>query len=214
VASALRSGHRRLLGRSLQLVLGCSLATWCYALTIRAGIGLGPLFVVQQGVARTTGMSIGHAVMLVGLGLIVTAMLLRTWPGPGTIVLPFLGGAILDTVLPVAPAVHGIGLEIVVVLVSTWVMALGGALVIRGAVGVAAYDAVMLGLARLTGLPLAPVRLAMELTMLGCGWLIGGTVGLGTVLTGVLIGPSLQFWMKLLGATATGSARPIQATAH
>ena len=185
---------------------GCTISTWCYALTIRAGIGLGPLFVVQQGIAVTAGMSIGHAVMLVGVGLIGVAAVLRSWPGPGTLALPFMGGAILDAVVPVTPAAHGLGLQVLVVLLATWVMALGGALVIQASVGVAAYDAVMLGLRRVTGGPLAPIRLAMELTMLACGWLLGGTVGLGTVLTGLLIGPGIQFWLRALRVRLPGTA--------
>jgi len=105
----------------------------------------------------------------------------------------------LDALLPSVPEIHGLAWETVVVLVATWFMALGGALIIRASVGVAAYDAVMLGLRRVSGLPLAPIRLAMEFTMLVCGWLLGGRVGFGTVLTGVLIGPALQWWLNLVG---------------
>ena len=74
-------------------------------------------------------------------------------------------------------------------------------MVIRAGVGVAAYDLVMLGFHRLLGRQLAVVRLAMELTMLACGWLLGGAVGVGTVVTGLLIGPGMQFWLRRLGAT-------------
>jgi uncharacterized membrane protein YczE len=149
--------------------------------------------------SRTTGLSIGHAVMVVGVALVIIALALRSWPGPGTLLLPFMGGAMLDALVPNIPEVHGLVIRVLVVLVATWFMALGGALVIRASVGVAAYDAVMLGLRRVAGRPLAPIRLAMELTMLGCGWSLGGSLGVGTVMTGVLIGPGLQFWIKILG---------------
>jgi uncharacterized membrane protein YczE len=189
--------------RGSLLVLGSALATYCYALTIRADLGLGPLFVVQQGLARSARISIGHAVMVVGVALVIVAVGLRSWPGPGTLVLPFMGGAMLDAVLPSVPVVHSLILRLFVVVGATWCMALGGSLIIRASVGVAAYDAVMLGLRRITGRPLAPIRLIMELTMLGCGWALGGSVGVGTVLTGLLIGPALQFWLAVLTPTST-----------
>jgi uncharacterized membrane protein YczE len=78
-------------------------------------------------------------------------------------------------------------------------MALGGATMIRASVGVAAYDAVMLGLQRTFGHPLASIRLAMEATALALGWILGGSVGVGTVITGLLIGPGMQFWLRVFG---------------
>lgn len=184
--------------RSALLVAGCALATWCYALTIRAALGLGPLYVVQQGLARLTGMSIGRAVTVTGLAFLVVAVLLRQFPGPGTVVLPVLGGFLLDAMLPDTPALHGMWLRVAVVVLATWFMALGGAMVIRGAVGISPYDAVMLGLRGRSGRSLRAIRAAMELTMLVCGWLLGGTVGVGTVITGLLIGPAMQFWLVRL----------------
>ena len=101
----------------------------------------------------------------------------------------------LDALLPHVPTLHGWPLRIAGVLVATWLMALGGALIIRASVGVAAYDAVMLGLRRVLRRPLAPIRLGMEATVLTVGWLLGGPVGVGTVITGLLIGPGIQFWL-------------------
>ncbi len=182
--------------RAALLVLGSIVSTICYALTVRAAIGLGPLYAVQDGVASRAGITLGQAVMVSGVVLIALAVALRAWPGPGTIVLPFLGGAVLDLLLPHVPAVHGVVLQVACVVAASWMMALGGALMITAAVGVAALDAVMLGLQRISGRPMARVRLAMEITMLVAGWLLGGSVGAGTVITGVLIGPGLQFWTR------------------
>jgi len=201
-------GHARLVPRVASLLGGCAIATFCYALTIRASLGLGPLFVVQQGVARHIGTGIGQGVMVVGVAMVLVALALRSWPGPGTLVLPFLGGGLLDLMLPPLPAIHGLGLRLLVVAAATWVMAFGAALTIRAAVGVAAYDAVMLGLRRTTGRSLRLVRLAMELTMLGCGWLLGGSVGVGTAITAVLIGPGMQFWLVVLGRPSVSTASP------
>jgi len=184
------------------LLVGSTISTVAYALTIRAHIGLGPLFVLQDGFARTTGISIGTSVTVTGFILVGVALCLRSWPGPGTLALPVIGGVMLNALLPAVPAIGGWPLRVIVVLLSTWAMALGGALMIRARVGVAAYDAVMLGLRRVTGRQLAPIRLAMEATVLVVGWALGGSVGVGTVITGVLIGPGLQFWMRVVGAPA------------
>lgn len=191
-------GRGPLVTRVASLLGGCCITTFCYALTIRASLGLGPLFVVQQGLARIMGTGIGQGVMAVGVAMVLVAVALRSWPGPGTLALPFLSGGLLDLIVPHMPAIQGLGLRLAVVTGASWVMALGGALTIRAAVGVAAYDAVMLGLRRMSGRSLRLVRLAMELTMLGCGWLLGGSVGVGTAITAVLIGPGIQFWLVVL----------------
>jgi len=196
-----RSGVRQLRGltaRCVLLVVGSTISSFCYALTIRASLGLGPLYVAQDGLARRADIAIGTAVMVVGVVLIVVALFLRSSVGPGTLVLPFLSGGTLDAILPHVPVVHGLALRLGVVLVATWFMALGGAIVIRASMGAAAYDAVMLGLHRLLERPIAPIRAAMELSMLICGWLLGGAIGIGTVLTALLIGPAMQTWLKLL----------------
>ena len=182
------------------------IATTCYALTIRAHLGLGPLYVLQDGFARHTGLAIGTSVTVTGLMLVFVALSLRVRPGVGTLVLPVFGGVTLDGLLPHVPTIHGWPLRAAVVLVASWMMAFGGAIIIRASVGVAAYDSVMLGIRRVTGKPLAPIRLAMEATVLAGGWLLGGSVGLGTAVTGLLIGPGIQFWLGVMGDPSVGPA--------
>lgn len=192
------------------LLTGSLVATLCYAFTIRAGLGLGPLYVLQDGVARHLGIAIGTSVIITGFALVLVSVALRFWPGPGTLALPIIGGVTLDGVLPHLPLLHGWVVRLVAVVVATWMMAFAGALMIRASVGVAAYDAVMLGLRRVLGRPVAPIRIAMELTALVIGWLLGGSVGVGTVITGLLIGPGIQFWLKVVGMPArrTGITAP------
>ena len=195
-------GPRTLVERLILLLAGSLMATICYAVTIRAGLGLGPLYVLQDGVARQLGFAIGTSVMVTGFALVFVAVALRSWPGPGTLALPVLGGVTLDVLLPHLPNIHGWPARLVAVVVATWVMALAGAMMIRASVGVAAYDAVMLGLRRVFGRPLGPTRIAMEMTALVAGWLLGGSVGVGTAITGLLIGPGIQFWLRLIGGSS------------
>ena len=186
-------------GRVALLLAGSLISTICYAVTIRARIGLGPLYVLQDGIARHAGITIGTSVTLTGFAFVLLAAALRSWPGPGTLILPLLGGVTLDALLPHFPILHGWPLRLAAVVAATWVMALAGALMIRASVGVAAYDAVMLGLRRVLGAPLSPIRLAMEATALVAGWCLGGAIGVGTVITGLLIGPGIQFWLAIVG---------------
>jgi uncharacterized membrane protein YczE len=194
--------------RCALLLFGSGISTFCYAVTVRAGLGLGPLYAVQDGLARHAGITIGHAVMAVGVVLLVLAVALRSWPGLGTVALPFIGGAALDLVLPRLPALHGEPLRFGAVVAASWVSALGGACIIRAAVGIAPLDAVMLGLHRILGGRLMAVRLGMEATMLVGGWFLGGSIGVGTVVTGLLIGPALQFWLNMLGSDTARRGRP------
>ena len=198
-----RPSPTTLMGRVILLLAGSLMATFCYAVTIRAGLGLGPLYVLQDGVARQLGIAIGTSVMVTGFALVFVALALRSWPGPGTLALPVFGGVTLDALLPHLPDIHGRPVRLAAVVVATWMMALAGALMIRASVGVAAYDAVMLGLRRTFGRRLGPTRIAMEMTALTAGWLLGGSVGAGTVITGLLIGPGIQFWLRLIGGPSS-----------
>lgn len=195
---------RRAAGLAVRTVLvasGCALSTFCYALTVRAGLGLGPLFAAQDGIARQLGISLGTSVMLLGAFFVLLSVLLRNFPGPGTLAIPFASGWLLDRLLPLLPAVHGLALRLAVVVLATWMMGLGGALMIAARLGPAAYDAVMIGWHRVTRRPIVVVRLGMEGSMLLLGWALGGTVGVGTILTGLLIAPSMHTWLRLLSVT-------------
>jgi len=196
------------------VLTGSFVSTVCYAVTIRAKLGLGPLYALQDGVARRLGIEIGQSVMLVGVALFVGACALRWRPGPFTLALPFIGGATLDALLPHVGAIHGVWLQLFAVTAASWIMGFGGALMIAAAIGCAPYDGVMLALHRITGFANAPIRLAMELTALVVGWSLGGAVGVGTVITGILIGPALQFWLRVVGPVGAPAATPASARAE
>ncbi|HUR76451.1 MAG TPA: hypothetical protein VMZ22_00770 [Acidimicrobiales bacterium] len=203
-------GHARLWSERVALILvGVAIAAVCYAATIKANLGLGPLYAVQEGVSGHLGISIGRSVWVVGATLCVIAALLRMLPGPATVALPFLMGIFLDAILPHMPEINGLALRLAVVVIATWFMALGGALVIRARIGAAAPDLCMLAISRNTGRSNRAVRLTMEGSWLVMGWLLGGTIGVGTVITGVLVGPALQFWIERVTPTFSAEAPPV-----
>lgn len=187
-----------MLNRIALIVAGAAVSAVMYAVTIKADLGLGPLYVVQEGIAGHLGITIGQSVMVAGSTLCVLSMLMKEWPGFGTVTLPFLMGSMVDATLPHTPEISGLALRVLVVVVASFFMAFGGALIIRSRLGAAAPDLVMLGLSRLTKQNNRNVRLAMEATFIGTGWLLGGKVGVGTVITGAMIGPALHFWIQRL----------------
>lgn len=192
----------RWLSRGALVVGGAFISAVCYALTIKADLGLGPLYAVQEGISEHLEITVGQSVMVVGATLCVIAALLREWPGLGTVSLPFIMGSMVDAILPHTPDLDGLVLGLVVVAVASWFMALGGALVIRSKIGAAAPDLVMLALSRRSRFNNRQVRLAMEASWLAMGWLLGGTIGVGTVMTGLLIGPALHFWIEQIHSEA------------
>ena len=197
--------------RVVLLFGGCFISAVCYALTIKADLGLGPLYAVQQGVARHLHITQGRAVMVTGSILCVIAASLRMWPGIGTVSLPFIMGSYLDWLGPHTPAPHGLVARLLVVVVASWFMALGGAIIIRGRVGAAAPDLCMLAVSQRTRRSNRAVRLCMEASWIAMGWLLGGTIGVGTVITGALIGPALHFWIELVTTPSSGASPVVSA---
>ena len=190
---------RDLAARTAWFLAGIFVSTLTYGLTLKADLGLGPLFVIQDGLHERLGISIGTAVTWTGVAFVLLACAFRSWPGVGTVIGPFISGPLLDWMLPHLPDLHGYVLRLVVCTAAIWVMALGGAMGIKGRLGIAGLDALMLGIHRVTHVAVARVRLGLEASMCLVGWLLGGSVGIGTVICGALIGHGIQFWLRVLG---------------
>jgi uncharacterized membrane protein YczE len=179
-------------------LLGLFISCTAYCLTVRADIGLGPLFLVQVALEENVGLSAGTAAMVIGLVLVALSAIARGEVGIGTLLAPILGGVIIDLALPLIPTLHGLPLQIAACAFGTVVMMLGGAFITQANFGVGGMDGLMRGLSRKTAAPLGHVRLAMEATLLLCGLLLGSKAGIGTIITALLVGHSYQFWIRLL----------------
>ena len=191
-------------------LLGLIISCTAYCLTVRADIGLGPLFLVQVALEGNLGLSAGTASMVIGLVLVALSAIVRGEVGIGTLLAPILGGIIIDIALPLIPTVHGLPLQIAACAFGTVVMMLGGAFITQANFGVGGMDGLMRGLSRKTAAPLGHVRLAMEASLLLCGLLLGSKAGIGTIITALLVGHSYQFWIRLLSQekilVATGAS--------
>jgi uncharacterized membrane protein YczE len=179
------------------------------ALNVRSTLGLGPLLVVFQGLERHGVATIGTATILTNVVLLLLSVSLRERPGVATVGQVFLVGPLTDLALLATPHVHSTGARVGYLLAAFVILCVGAALYLSADLGAGPYDAVMRGLYRNTQrVPLAVVRLGMEGTALTLGWLLGGDIGVGTLLIGVGIGPGLAIGLRSMRAMPARRHRP------
>jgi len=190
----------RRLTRGARLGAGVIAFALSFSLVLRAHLGLGPWHVLQEGVAHHLGITLGQGGWVTGAVLLVLALAVGERPGLGTAVIVFLGGIAIDLVLPLVGTPHGTVARFLFLGVGTILMGLSGAFVISADVGMSPLDALMTGIAHRSGRRLYGVRVGLEVAGLLAGWAAGGEVGLGSVVVGLGIGPSIQWWLRRIGA--------------
>lgn len=184
--------------RLIRLFVGLSLYGLAMALFVRAGLGLDPWDVFHYGVAKHLGLDLGTTVILVSIPVLLLWIPLRQWPGFGTISNAIWIGIATNIFLAVIPTPHSLAVRIVMLPTALVINAIGGALYIGSQLGPGPRDGLMTGLHLRTGISLRLVRTSLEVTVLSVGWLLGGVVGIGTVLYAVSIGPLVQFFLRHL----------------
>ncbi len=182
-----------------RLLGGLTLCAVGIAMLIRAELGLGPWDVLHQGLAVSTGLSVGLATILVGLAVLVLWFPLRQRPGLGTLANVVWIGLSLDVLLTVTSPPSALLTRWLLLLTGPVIFAVGVALYIGVGVGTGPRDGVMTGLAQ-RGIPIAVARSGLELSALGLGWVLGGTVGVGTVYFALVVGPIVHIALPRLRA--------------
>jgi uncharacterized membrane protein YczE len=190
--------------RVAYFLLGLIVSSLAYGLTVRAGLGLGPLFMIQEGLELRLGLSPGAAAALVGVAFVLVGVLAGGLVGIGTVMGPVISGVMIDLVLPVLPSVGGFAARAGVCTAASFTMMLGAALVHRSALGSHGLDATMVGLSGRTGWPSGQVRLGMEVLMLLAGLGLGAAAGWGTVITAAVVGPAFDVWCRVLDRFSPG----------
>jgi uncharacterized membrane protein YczE len=192
----LRAG--RLVHRVTQLLVGLVLFGVSMALLLRAELGLEPWGVLQYGLIQYVPMSYGLMSIVVSFVVLLLWIPLRQWPGLGTVLNAVVIGLAIDATLAVVPEVHGIGWRVLVMLAAILGNGVAGAMYIGSQLGPGPRDGLMTGLSRRTGRSIRLVRTALEVTVVLLGWMLGGIVGIGTVLYALLIGPVVQLFLPML----------------
>ena len=184
--------------RLIQLLLGLSLYGVSLALMVRANLGLDPWDVFHQGLSQRLGWSLGTVVNVVGALVLLLWIFLRQRPGIGTVANIFVLGTVADVVLQLLPPVTALPPRALLLVSGVLLNALATAAYIGAGLGPGPRDGLMTGLVRRTGQPVGWIRTGIEVTVLGLGWLLGGSVGLGTLAYALLIGPLVQVLLPLL----------------
>lgn len=183
--------------RFIQLQIGLLLYGASLALMVRADLGLNPWSVFHQGLSELTGFSLGIVVNLVGALVLLVWIPLRQKPGIGTICNVLVIGTAADAALWMLPPIDGLALQIGLLI---------GALVLNGAatgayigagLGPGPRDGLTTGMVKITGWEVRWVRMGIEVSVLALGWLLGGVIGVGTVLYALSNGPLLQVFMPM-----------------
>ena len=183
--------------RLVQLFVGLVLFGVAIALLVRAQLGLDPWDVLHQGLGLVTGLSIGTMSILVSLVVLLLWIPLRQRPGFGTLCNAVVVGLSVDGALALLPVLRALAWRIPSLVAGIVLLGLASALYIGAGFGPGARDGLMTGLhARGVG-SIRLMRTLVEVTALAVGWLLGGSVGIGTVLFAVAIGPIVQLFLPV-----------------
>lgn len=184
--------------RLAQLYAGLVLYGASMALQIRAGLGLDPWDVFHQGVSDKTGLSFGTVVIITGAIVLLAWVPLRQRPGIGTVSNVFVIGFAVDASLALIPDATWMPAQLTMLASGVVLNALAGAAYIGAGLGPGPRDGLMTGLVRRTGGSVSAIRTGIEVSVLAVGFALGGTVGLGTVVYALGIGPLLGFMLPPL----------------
>jgi uncharacterized membrane protein YczE len=181
--------------RLTQLLGGLALYGVSMGLMVRAGLGLDPWDVLHAALSTRTGLTFGTITAIVGALVLLCWIPLRQRPGIGTIANIAVIAVAVDVTLAVVGSPSSLVARIVLLVASVVLNGLAAATYIGVRLGPGPRDGLMTGLSARTGLSIRLVRTAIELTVLATGWLLGGTVGVGTVLYALSIGPLTQAFL-------------------
>ncbi|WP_280419981.1 YczE/YyaS/YitT family protein [Nocardia carnea] len=194
--------------RLVALFAGLWLYGFSMAVMIRAAVGLDPWDVFHQGVTRHLPMSFGTVTIVTGAVVLLAWIPLRQRPGFGTVSNVVLVGVSVDMGLWLLPEWESLPGRLGAMVFAVVLNALASVLYIGAGLGPGPRDGLMTGVVRRTGLSVRLVRTTIEVTVLATGWLLGGGVGLGTVVYAVAIGPLIQAMIPLVSGWLPGFDTP------
>ena len=182
--------------RLAQLYGGLVLYGVSSSLLVLANLGLDPWDVFHQGLSRTFGLAIGTWAIIVGVVVLLLWIPLRQRPGIGTLSNVVLVGLTMNVVLGHVHAPHALGARIACLLVGVFLNGVATGAYIGAGLGPGPRDGLMTGLAA-RGHSIRVVRWGLEFAVLVTGWLLGGTVGVGTVVYAAAIAPLAHLFIPL-----------------
>ncbi len=182
----------------LVIQIGFLLYGLAIALVVRAGLGTGTWLVFEVALADIFKITIGQMTVYVGFSVLILALAMREKVGWGTLGNILSIGPWLDLCLSLLPSIEGnLFLQSIFFLAGILVQGIATAVYIGVDAGAGPRDSMMLAIHRVTGVSIRVARGILEITVVFIGWMLGGPLGIGTVVFALLIGPSVQWAFKL-----------------
>ena len=175
------------------------------ALLIASGSGNSPWTVFSQGVSEISGWSIGVTTFLTSLAVLVFWIPLKQKLGMGTILNAVIISISIEFFLPYLPQPDSYALQLVQAGFGILLVGLGSGIYLISNLGPGPRDGLMIGLQRLTNIPVARVRTVIEVTVVFLGWMLGGIFGVGTLMFALGIGPAVSMGLYLVNYLSTRS---------
>ena len=167
------------------------------ALLIAAGMGVSPWTVFAQGVSLAAGWSVGTSTFLISIAVLIFWIPLRQIPGIGTVLNAIIIALVIDLALPYLPRPDIMAAQVALTVLGVGFIGFGSSVYLVSNLGPGARDGLMTGLQRRTGYPIMWVRIALEVLVVCIGWSLGGTVGFGTILFALAIGPCISVTLHI-----------------
>tara|TARA_Y100000996_G_scaffold366228_1_gene311404 strand:- start:1054 stop:1683 length:630 start_codon:yes stop_codon:yes gene_type:complete len=184
----------------LMLCLGLFLFGLGESLIITASVGMSPWTVLAEGLSITTELSIGALTFLISLGVLLLWIPLKQQAGIGTILNVIIIAAVIEWSLPYLPHPETYSIKILQATLGTLLVGLASGIYLIANLGPGPRDGLMTGCQRLTNLPIAWVRIFLEITVISVGWTLGGTIGLATVIFAFGVGPAVSLGLYLIAS--------------
>jgi len=180
------------------LCFGLTLFGLGEGLLIVSFTGASPWSVLAQGISLNINLSIGTITLLISIAVLILWIPLKLKPGMGTILNALIIALMIDLCIKFVPTPSNYTNQIFLAALSVLAVGIGGGIYLISNLGAGPRDGLMIGLQKLTKLPIAAVRGTLEISVVSIGWYLGGTVGIGTLLFAFGIGPCVAFGLYLV----------------
>ncbi|MFR1850317.1 MULTISPECIES: hypothetical protein [Clostridia] len=190
---------KRVLYLLIRLFAGFILYGLGIVVMLNAKIGVSPWDVLHQGLSFKSGITMGQASIMVGLVIVILDAALGEGVGWGTVLNMIFIGVFLDIIksMNIVPVADNLFMGIVMMIIGIIISAIATVLYLGAGLGSGPRDGLMLALNKKFSKPVGAIRMCIELTVLVCGWILGGSVGLGTIISAFGLGYAIQIGFKI-----------------
>ena len=180
------------------LCFGLTLFGLGEGLLIVSFTGASPWSVLAQGISLNVNLSIGTITLLISIAVLILWIPLGQKLGMGTIFNALIIALMIDLCIKFVPTPSNYINQLILAIVSVITVGIGGGIYLVSNLGAGPRDGLMIGLQKMSNLPIAAVRATLEITVVSVGWYLGGTVGIGTLLFAFGIGPCVALGLYLV----------------